>query len=171
MLRYLYINTLSKLSLSKPISNYISSFLTFSHIYFLFFPLTDDLLTHTESRNGVILTRIVESLAEVKFDPGFRVIGEYLSQITRNPGSNFSSQVTQLFRSKWLIFFFQWQLVAQIISQPKSSDKLNRLLGKQIELLIFLHFAFFYNFNWILIRTRQLQRRGNPLHSIRLCFH
>ena len=31
--------------------------------------------------HGVILTLKVESLAELKFDPGFRVIGEYLSQI------------------------------------------------------------------------------------------
>ena len=36
---------------------------------------------NTERKNGVILTKKVESLAEVKFDPGFRVIGEYLSQI------------------------------------------------------------------------------------------
>ena len=33
------------------------------------------------NKNGVILTLKVESLAELKFDPGFRVIGEYLSQI------------------------------------------------------------------------------------------
>ena len=60
---------------------------------------------HWEKKNGVILTLKVESLAELKFDPGFRVIGEYLSQfdsilsvnlnqiylITRNTGSNFSS--------------------------------------------------------------------------------
>ena len=36
---------------------------------------------HTERINGVILTQKVESLAELKFDSGFRVIGEYLSQI------------------------------------------------------------------------------------------
>ena len=36
---------------------------------------------YTERKNGVILTLKVESLAEIKFDPGFRVIGEYLSQI------------------------------------------------------------------------------------------
>ena len=61
----------------------------------------------------------VESLAELKFDPEFRVIWEYLSQIHSilkvnskiyfsNPGSNFSSVVTQLFRSKSLHFSFQW---------------------------------------------------------------
>ena len=32
-------------------------------------------------KNRVILTRKVESLVELKFDPGFRVIGEYMSQI------------------------------------------------------------------------------------------
>ena len=35
----------------------------------------------TERKNGVILTQKVESLVELKFDPGFRDIGEYLSQI------------------------------------------------------------------------------------------
>ena len=35
----------------------------------------------TERKNGVILTKIVESLPELKFDSGFKVIGEYLSQI------------------------------------------------------------------------------------------
>ena len=41
------------------------------------------LFLHLEvkEKNGVILTKKVESLAELKFDPGFRVIGEYLSQI------------------------------------------------------------------------------------------
>ena len=34
-----------------------------------------------KGKNGVILTQKVESLAKLKFDPGFRVIGEYLSQI------------------------------------------------------------------------------------------
>ena len=37
------------------------------------------------------MTKIVESLVELKFDPGFRVIGEYLSHITRITGSSFSS--------------------------------------------------------------------------------
>ena len=32
-------------------------------------------------KNGVILTQKVESLEELKFDPRFREIGEYLSQI------------------------------------------------------------------------------------------
>ena len=39
------------------------------------------LCVNTERKNGVILTEKVESLAELKFDPRFRVIGEYLSQI------------------------------------------------------------------------------------------
>ena len=34
-----------------------------------------------ERKNGVILTYKVESLAELKFDPVFRVIREYLCQI------------------------------------------------------------------------------------------
>ena len=37
--------------------------------------------TLTERKNGVILTYKFESLAELRFDPGFRVIGEYFSQI------------------------------------------------------------------------------------------
>ena len=32
-------------------------------------------------KNGVILTYKIESLPELKFNLGFRVIGEYLSQI------------------------------------------------------------------------------------------
>ena len=32
-------------------------------------------------KNGVILTLKVESLAELIFDPGFRIIVEYLSQV------------------------------------------------------------------------------------------
>ena len=35
----------------------------------------------TERKNGVILTKKIESLVELKFDKGFRIIGEYLSQI------------------------------------------------------------------------------------------
>ena len=68
----------------------------------------------------------VESPVELKFDPGFRVIGEYLSQIDSSQFFNWlsiSSQfdlnilqllgipsrillppVTQFFRSKWLLF-------------------------------------------------------------------
>ena len=60
----------------------------------------------------VILTYKIESLVELKFDPGFRVVGGYLSQtdsILRvkltQIFSNYSGrilvpQVTQLFRSK-----------------------------------------------------------------------
>ena len=36
---------------------------------------------NTERKNGVILTWKVESLVEIKFDPGFWVIGEYFNQI------------------------------------------------------------------------------------------
>ena len=67
---------------------------------------------YTERKNWVILTKKDESLAELKFEPGLREIGKYLSQIdsqidnltlniesiwlkyspiTRNPVSNFSS--------------------------------------------------------------------------------
>ena len=35
----------------------------------------------TERETGVILTQKVKSLTELKLDPGFRVIGGYLSQI------------------------------------------------------------------------------------------
>ena len=38
-------------------------------------------IPNTERKNWVILTYKVEWLEELKFDPGFRVIGEYLSQI------------------------------------------------------------------------------------------
>ena len=71
---------------------------------------------HLELKNGVILIWKVESLVELKFDPGFRVIGEYIwfkltlnvesiwlkySPITRNLGSNFSSPM------QWLNFLGQ----------------------------------------------------------------
>ena len=39
------------------------------------------------------------------FDPGFRVIGEYLSQITWNPGLNFSSTSDSTFTFKMTPFF------------------------------------------------------------------
>ena len=39
------------------------------------------IIFYIERNNGVILTLEVKSLAELKFDPGFWVIGEYLSQI------------------------------------------------------------------------------------------
>ena len=77
----------------------------------------------SKEKMGVILTLKVESLAELKFDPGFRVIGEYLSQIqidnltlniesiwlkystiTRNPGSNFSSASDSTFKVKMTPF-------------------------------------------------------------------
>ena len=35
---------------------------------------------YTERKNGVILTYKVESLVELRFDPGLRIIVEYLSQ-------------------------------------------------------------------------------------------
>ena len=80
----------------------------------------------TERRNGVILTYKVESLVELKFDPGFRVIGEYLSKIdsilrvnfkfnsqylvnlipiTRNSWSNFSSTRDSTLQVKMTPFF------------------------------------------------------------------
>ena len=59
---------------------------------------------YTERKNGVVLTKKVGSLAERKFDPGFRVIAEYLSPIDSQyevfEGRIFVSQVTQPFRSK-----------------------------------------------------------------------
>ena len=45
---------------------------------------------NTQRKTGVILTQKVESLVELKFDKGFRVIWLKYSPITRNPGSNFS---------------------------------------------------------------------------------
>ena len=57
-------------------------------------------------------------MAGLKFDPGIRVIGEYLSQINSILRVNRSSSswilvppVTQLFRSKWLHSFFQCRQV------------------------------------------------------------
>ena len=41
------------------------------------FSLVEDF---SERKNGVILTKKVESLVELKLDPRFRVIGQYLSQ-------------------------------------------------------------------------------------------
>ena len=96
----------------------------------------------TEGKNGVILTQKVESLAELEFDPKYRVIREYLSQcrvniiqiilltlniesiwlkyypITRNPGSNSSSASDSTFWVKMTPFFlsvgllWQWRLRA-----------------------------------------------------------
>ena len=43
---------------------------------------------------------------ELKFDPGFRVIREYLSQLLGILGGILFPPVTQLFRSKWLHFSF-----------------------------------------------------------------
>ena len=84
-------------------------------------------LTASSSKKGVILTLKVESLTELKFDPRFQVIGEYLSkidsilryywhsisiqfdsnilQLLGIPGRLFVPALTQLFRSKWLNFF------------------------------------------------------------------
>ena len=50
----------------------------------------------TERKKGVTLTQKVESLAELKFDPGFRVIiGENLSKID-SKSSQFDSNILQL---------------------------------------------------------------------------
>ena len=93
--------------------------------------------THTHTRikltlkekNGVILTWKIGSLAELKFEHGLRVIGEYLShidtilrvysnwrsiysiwlkysQMTPNPGSNFSSASDSIFQVKITPFSF-----------------------------------------------------------------
>ena len=48
-------------------------------------------LRNTEREKGVILTQTFELLAELKFNSGFRVFGEYLIPITRKLGSHFSS--------------------------------------------------------------------------------
>ena len=75
----------------------------------------------TERKNGVILALKVESLAELKFNPRFRVIVKYLSQLANwlsissqfdwnilqllgIPGRILVKPVTQLLRSKWLHF-------------------------------------------------------------------
>ena len=52
----------------------------------------------TESKNGVILTQNIESLAELKFNPGFLVIWESLSQID----FQYRVQLTFLIESNWL---------------------------------------------------------------------
>ena len=48
---------------------------------------------NTERKNEIILIQKFESMAELKFDPGFRVIEEYLSQIDSILRDNF----TQIF--------------------------------------------------------------------------
>ena len=83
-------------------------------------------LCYTERINLVLLTWKVESLAELKFDPGFRVIVEYLSpinsvkfwheieshldsnilQLLGIPGRILVPPMTQLFRSNYIIFSF-----------------------------------------------------------------
>ena len=85
----------------------------------------------TLKENWVILTWKVESLAELNFDPGFREIGEYLSEInlnssqleskyiTRNPGSNFSSTSDSTFQVKMTAFIFQYIWQAGFLSPPK----------------------------------------------------
>ena len=89
--------------------------------------------------------KLVKSLSELKFDPGFRVIGEYMSQIDSILRVNFeieSSQfdsnilqllgilgrilvptVTQLFRLKWLHFFFS---EIKFLPLSRSAFKLTR---------------------------------------------
>ena len=51
---------------------------------------------YTERKNGVILTCKVESLAELEFNPGFRVIVEYLSQLTLDIENQFDSNILTL---------------------------------------------------------------------------
>ena len=53
---------------------------------------------NTERKNWVILTWKVKSLVELKFEPGFRVIGEYLSQID----SILRVKLTRYWESNWL---------------------------------------------------------------------
>ena len=88
-------------------------------------------MPNIKRKNRVILALKVQSLAELKFDPGFRVIGEYLSQIDSIlrvnlnwlsisslfewnilqllgiPGRILVPPVDQIFRSKRLLFSVQ----------------------------------------------------------------
>ena len=63
----------------------------------------------TERKNGVILTWKVESLTELKFHPGFRVIGEYWSPIDpifeSKIDSIFESKIDSIFESKIDLIF------------------------------------------------------------------
>ena len=87
-------------------------------------------LKFIERKNGVILTYKVESLAELKFNQGFRVnltwvkltilrvnlnwlsissqFDSNIQQLLGIPGRILVPPVTQLYRSKWLHFFFQY---------------------------------------------------------------
>ena len=70
----------------------------------------------TEKKNGVILTWKVESLVELKFDPGFWVIGEYLSQI-----DSISSHIDSILRANldWLSISKQFDSnIFQILGIP-----------------------------------------------------
>ena len=86
----------------------------------------------------VILTWKVEPLAELKFDPGFRVIGEYLNQIDSILRVNFEIDpqlvpplffsvveflvppVTQPFRSRRLFFQCYWSRSERLCSSLAS---------------------------------------------------
>ena len=77
-----------------------------------FFPLAsnwkrerDYVMSITERKNVVILTKKVESLLELKFDPGFRLIWLKYFQITRNLLSNFSSIRDSTFQVKMTRFY------------------------------------------------------------------
>ena len=55
-----------------------------------------------KEKNGVILTQKVESLAELKFDQGFRVIGTYLFFCLSQIDSMSRVKLTQCRESNWL---------------------------------------------------------------------
>ena len=112
----------------------------------------------TERKKWVILTLKVESLAELKFDPGLQVIREYLSQIdsilrvksnwqfkltlniesirlkyspiTQNPGSNFSSASDSTFKVKMTPFFQCYTNIFYVNCSTISIDKCD-LRGKK----------------------------------------
>ena len=129
----------------------------------------------------------MESLAELKLDPEFRVIGEYLSQINcilrinilGIPDRILVRPVTQLFRSKWLNFFFQWLLIfyswlSRFIHRPQCLlSKQPHALARSKALCLFLPAIFFlgdedFFSHWSLIfcRRRKIFRKKTAVMGI-----
>ena len=61
-----------------------------------------------EIKNGVILTWKVESLVELKFDPGFRVIEKYFSQFASQYLVNLTEIFSNYSESRVEFQFHQW---------------------------------------------------------------
>ena len=94
--------------------------------------MTQFLFPCTDRKDWVRSTLKVELLAELKFEPGFRCNWRIIvSQIDSNilkligiPGRILVPPVTQLFRSKWLHFFFRCDILQNLSQKIKSKPLL-----------------------------------------------